>query len=71
MSPEKDEKQEKAFKEGYERARLEMFRELEQLIGYYAENNKRPGVDVLVHVRSVLRSMKPYQKPWDPYRGQS
>lgn len=58
-----DDKQEKAFKDGYERARLEMFRELEQLICFYTENNKK-GVETLVHVRATLRGMKPYQKPF-------
>lgn len=59
-----DQKQEEAFAKGYERARLEMFRELEQLICFYNNNNKKVGVEALVNVRTALRAMKPYQKPW-------
>lgn len=61
MSPE-----ETAFKEGYEKARADMFRELGQLISYYFKNGKTNGGDALCHLRTVLRSMKPGQKPWNP-----
>lgn len=60
-----DQKQEEAFTKGYERARLEMFRELEQLICFYNSNNKKAGVEALINVRTALRAMKPYQKPWN------
>ncbi len=60
------ETEEPGFKKGYERARTQFFSELEQLILYYYDNHKRPGGDALVHARTVLRSMKPGQKPWTP-----
>ncbi|RJQ25423.1 hypothetical protein C4565_08360 [Candidatus Parcubacteria bacterium] len=61
MSPE----EEAAYRKGYEQARTDMFRELAQLTEYYFDNNKRTGGNALVHARTVLRSMKPNQKPWN------
>lgn len=58
------------FQKGYNRAKLEMISELEQLINYYYENKKRAGADAMLHLRTVIRSMKPYQKPWDPFAEQ-
>lgn len=54
------------FQKGYNRAKLEMISELEQLINYYYDNNKRSGADAMLHLRTTIRAMKPYQKPWDP-----
>lgn len=54
-----------AYQKGYDRARLDMFGELEQMIIFYNENRHKDDVKSLVHVRTVLRSMKPGRKPWD------
>lgn len=57
--------EEAIFKKGYERCRLDAIRELEQLIAFYYKNGKTNGGDALCHIRTVLRSVQPGQKPWD------
>jgi len=60
------EREEEAFKKGYERCRLDMARELGQLIAYYYNKGQTNGGDALRHASTVLRAVKPGQKPWNP-----